>query len=197
MNFKRFTLISFAALSTFGLVACGADSSDVSSEKVSVGIIQYAEHEALDLSKDGFLEALEDAGYKEGNNLTVDFQNAQGDQANLQTMVDQLAREHDLNFAIATPAAQAMLNVDTETPSVFTAVTDPIGAELVDSLEKPGGNMTGSIDATDVSGQIDMLVKVVSAVKKAGIFYNSSEVKSSKKLKKHKKHWKIRELKWS
>lgn len=187
MKFKQFALVSFATLSAFTLAACGSADKKDSDENVSVGIIQFAEHEALDLSREGFLEALEDAGYKEGDNLTVDYQNAQGDQANLQTMVDQLAGENDLNFAIATPAAQAMLNVDSETPSVFTAVTDPVGAELVDSMEKPGGNMTGSVDATDVSGQIDMLVKVVPDAKKVGIFYNSSEVNSEIQAEEAKK----------
>lgn len=187
MKFKQFALVSFATLSAFTLAACGSADKKNSDENVSVGIIQFAEHEALDLSREGFLEALEDAGYKEGDNLTVDYQNAQGDQANLQTMVDQLAGENDLNFAIATPAAQAMLNVDSETPSVFTAVTDPVGAELVDSMEKPGGNMTGSVDATDVSGQIDMLVKVVPDAKKVGIFYNSSEVNSEIQAEEAKK----------
>lgn len=70
-------------------------------DAVSVGIIQYAEHDALSSSRKGFLEALKDAGYVEGENLTVDFLNAQGDQANLQTMVDQLAGQNDLNFALS------------------------------------------------------------------------------------------------
>lgn len=178
MRFRKFIVGSVALLSTFALAACGSSTSDAGAEKVSIGIIQYAEHEALTASKEGFLEALEQAGYKEGENLSLHFQNAQGDQANLQTMVDQLAGENTLHFAIATPAAQALLNVDSDTPSVFTAVTDPVQAGLVESLDKPGGNMTGSIDATDVAGQIDMLMKVVPEAQTVGIFYNSSEVNS-------------------
>ncbi len=83
------------------------NSSDSSS--VNVGIIQYAEHEALSSAREGFVEALEEAGYKEGENLTIDLQNAQGDQANLQTMVEKLAGKNDLNFAIATPAFKPCL----------------------------------------------------------------------------------------
>ncbi|NQG96590.1 ABC transporter substrate-binding protein [Streptococcus suis] len=176
MGFKKIVLSSVALLSAVTLAACSASSSD--SESVKLGIIQYAEHDALSASREGFLEALAEAGYVEGENLTVDYQNSQGDQANLQTMVDQLAGENDVNFAIATPAAQALLGVDSETPSVFTAVTDPVEAALVTSLEAPGGNMTGSVDATDVEGQIDMLLKVVPDAKTVGIFYNSSEVNS-------------------
>lgn len=177
MKFKKFAFATAFLFSAVTLAACGKDAGS-SSEKVSVGIIQYAEHDALSASRKGFLEALEEAGYKEGKNLTVDYQNAQGDQANLQTMVDQLAGENDVNFAIATPAAQALLNVDAETPSVFTAVTDPVSAGLVESLDKPAGSMTGSIDATDVKDQIEMLLKVVPEAKTVGIFYNSSEVNS-------------------
>ncbi len=175
-RFKKIILSSVVALSALTLAACSSNSED--SGSVRVGIIQYAEHEALTSAREGFIEALEDAGYKEGENLTIDLQNSQGDQANLQTMVGQLAGKNDLNFAIATPAAQALLNADGETPSVFTAVTDPVEAGLVESLDAPGGSMTGSTDATDVEGQIDMLLKVVPTAKTVGIFYNSSEVNS-------------------
>ncbi|MBO4108457.1 ABC transporter substrate-binding protein [Streptococcus suis] len=176
MGLKKIVLSSVALLSAVTLAACSTSPSD--SESVKLGIIQYAEHDALSASREGFLEALAEAGYVEGENLTVDYQNSQGDQANLQTMVDQLAGENDVNFAIATPAAQALLGVDSETPSLFTAVTDPVEAGLVNSMEAPGGNMTGSVDATDVEGQIDMLLKVVPDAKTVGIFYNSSEVNS-------------------
>lgn len=176
MGFKKIVLSSVALLSAVTLAACSASSSD--SESVKLGIIQYAEHDALSASREGFLEALAEAGYVEGENLTVDYQNSQGDQANLQTMVEQLAGENNVNFAIATPAAQALLSVDSETPSVFTAVTDPVEAGLVNSMEAPGGNMTGSVDSTDVEGQIEMLLKVVPEAKTVGIFYNSSEVNS-------------------
>lgn len=185
MGFKKFILSTVAVLSAATLVACSSATGD--SESVKVGIIQYAEHEALSSARAGFVEALENAGYKEGDNLTIDFQNSQGDQANLQTMVGKLANKNDLNFAIATPAAQAMLNADSQTPSVFTAVTDPVEAGLVESLEMPGGSMTGSIDATDVADQIDMLLKVVPTAKTVGIFYNSSEVNSEVQAEQAKK----------
>ncbi|MGT2800644.1 ABC transporter substrate-binding protein [Streptococcus marmotae] len=189
MGFKRFLVGSVAFLSTVALAACSTGEKSASSDgdNVKVGVIQYAEHEALSSARKGFLEALDKAGYAEGKNLTVDYQNAQGDQANLQTMVEQLAGKNDVNFAIATPAAQALLSADSETPSVFTAVTDPVEAGLVDSLKAPGGSMTGSIDATDVAGQIEMLLKVVPNAKTFGIFHNSSEVNSEVQAKEAKK----------
>lgn len=188
MTIKKFLTTTFIGLAGLTLAACSNGTvSDKNSETVKIGIIQYAEHEALTASREGFLEALAEAGYKEGENLEIDLENAQGDQANLQTMVGTMAGKHDLHFAIATPAAQALLNADPDTPSVFTAVTDPVEAGLVDSLEKPGGNMTGSIDATDVTDQIELLVKVVPEAKKIGIFYNSSEVNSEVQAKIAKK----------
>lgn len=187
MKFKKVALGSAAFMSALILAACGSDTSSKKEDTMSVGIIQYAEHDALSSSRKGFLDALEDAGYVEGKNLTVDYKNSQGDQANLQTMVDQLAGKNDLNFAIATPAAQALLNADADTPAVFTAVTDPVSAGLVNALEKPGGNMTGSVDATDVEGQVDMLLKVVPTAKTVGLFYNSSEVNSEVQANQAKK----------
>ncbi|MBJ6745592.1 ABC transporter substrate-binding protein [Streptococcus sp. 121] len=185
MRFKKFFMGSVAFLSAVTLAACSTSGENAGDTKV--GIIQYAEHDALTATREGFMEALEKAGYKEGDNVTVDLQNSQGDQANLQTMVEQLAGKNDVNFAIATPAAQSLLSVDNETPSVFTAVTDPVSAGLIDSLEKPGGSMTGSTDASDVKGQMEMLLKVVPEAKTVGIFYNSSEVNSEVQAKEAEK----------
>lgn len=168
------------------LSACRKEATE-NKGQVKVGIIQYAKHPALDASRKGFIEALRDGGYKAGKNLQITSKNAQGEQANLQTMVDQLTGKNDLNFAIATPAAQALLTSDPDTPAVFTAVTDPVGAGLVDSMEKPGKNMTGSIDAGNVPQQVALLLKAVPTSKKVGIFYNSSEVNSQMQAKEAKK----------
>lgn len=168
------------------LSACRKEATE-NKGQVKVGIIQYAKHPALDASRQGFIKALKEGGYQEGKNLVITSKNAQGEQANLQTMVDQLANKNDLNFAIATPAAQALLTSDPNTPAVFTAVTDPVGAGLVKSMNKPGNNMTGSIDAGNVPQQIDLLLKAVPTAKKVGIFYNSSEVNSQMQAKEAKK----------
>lgn len=187
----RFSLILLALML---LTAC-RQVSDKSGQSVKVGIVQYAEHPALDAARQGFMQALADGGYKEGKNLKLTKKNAQGDQSNLQTMVEQLAGKNDLHFAIATPAAQALLNADPDTPTVFTAVTDPVSAKLVKSLAKPGGNITGTLDATDVKQQIDLLTKVVPQAKTIGIFYNSSEVNSQTQAKMAEKAIKKKGLK--
>lgn len=168
-------------MSALLLGAC-AQNQQAKTDTVNIGIIQFAEHAALDASREGFLEALTQAGFgKDKVNVTV--QNAQGDQANLQTMVSTMKGKNAVNFAIATPAAQALQNADDKTPSVFTAVTDPVSAGLVNSLEKPGGNMTGSIDAVDVTKQMEMLTRVLPQAKRIGIFYNANEVNSEAQAK--------------
>ncbi|MGT2934609.1 ABC transporter substrate-binding protein [Streptococcus castoreus] len=186
MGFKKIVLVAFMSFVTLSLVAC-RQQMNRGHESAKIGIIQYAEHSALDAAREGFIEALSEGGFKVGKNVTITKRNAQGDQANLQTMVEQLSGKNDLNFAIATPAAQALLNSDQHTPAVFTAVTDPVSAGLVDSLDKPGGNMTGSTDAIDVKDQIDLLTKVLPQAKTVGIFYNSSEVNSEIQAKAAKK----------
>lgn len=181
MFMNRVKRLSALSLLGFTLAACGNQSASVDkSQQVEVGIIQIAEHPALDAAREGFLEALTEAGFED---VQVTLENAQGDQSNLQSMVEQLAGKNDLNLAIATPAAQALLAVDDQTPSLFTAVTDPVAAGLVDSLEAPGGNMTGSTDAVDVASQIKLLVDLLPEAKTVGIFYNSSEVNSETQAK--------------
>lgn len=170
------------------LAACGGAASDVegsqsqgesvSDDALSIGILQILEHESLSASRKGFLDVLEEAGYVEGENLNVDYQNAQGDQANLQSMAQRLAGNNDLILAIATPSAQTLANVEQDIPVLFTAVTDPVDAGLVESLETPGGNVTGTTDAGPIEEQVKLLLSLVPDANTIGIIYNSSEPNS-------------------
>ncbi|MGT2911077.1 ABC transporter substrate-binding protein [Streptococcus cameli] len=187
---KTLLLATTLVLGSLILMACQSETkseSDSDSDAVSVGILQYAEHQALTASREGFLEALSYAGYVEGKNLTVNYKNAQGDQSQLQTMSEQLAGENTLNLAIATAAAQSLLTADSQTSSLFTAVYDPEAAQLVDSLDKPGGNMTGASNASSVEARLDLILKVVPGAKKIGIFYASSEINAEVQAKEAEK----------
>lgn len=175
-----------AVATVLGALTAGFTNAASANDEKKVGVIQFAEHAALDASREGFLEGLKESGFSE-DKLKIRVQNSQGDQANLQTMVSTMKGENDINFAIATPAAQALLGTGDETPAVFTAVTDPIAAGLTDSLEKPTSNMTGSIDALDVEKQIAVFMKAVPNAKKIGIFYNANEVNSETQAKTAKK----------
>ena len=150
----------------------GGDSAEV----LKVGIVQYMDHVALDAARQGFVDALADNGYVDGDNIVIDLQNAQGDQSNLSTISDRFVSEKsNLVLAIATPATQAIAGKTTEIPILGTAVTDYVSARLVDSNEAPGGNVTGTTDMNPIKEQIDLLVKLVPDAKTVGVLYTSSE----------------------
>jgi putative ABC transport system substrate-binding protein len=118
-------------------------------------------------------------GFVQGQNLTIDFQNAQADQSNCSTIANKFKNESlDLVLAIATPAAQAVANVISDIPVLFTAVTDPVSAKLVNSVTAPGTNCTGTSDMNPVADQLKMLMQVCPNVKNLGVFYTSSEPNS-------------------
>jgi putative ABC transport system substrate-binding protein len=144
--------------------------------KLNVGIIQYIEHVALDKAREGFVDALKDNGYVDGENITIDVQNAQGDPANLSTISDRfVSNKSDLVLAIATPAAQSIAGKTTEIPILATAITDFESARLVESNETPGGNVSGTTDMNPIKEQIDLLVKLAPEAKTIGVIYTSSE----------------------
>lgn len=162
-------------LFSISLTACSTTSDKV----VKIGISQLVQHPALDSACEGFIEALKEAGYEEGKNIKIDMQNAQGDVTNAQTIARKFADEKvDMILAIATPAAQAAANVTKDIPILITAVTDPVMAGLAESLDEPGGNVTGTTDMNPVSEQIKLIKDLVPNVKNVGILYNSGEINS-------------------
>ncbi|MFM0621090.1 ABC transporter substrate binding protein [Streptococcus suis] len=172
---KKLATISVASMGLLTLAACSSLSEQASSDVVKVGVLQYMEHESLTAAREGFVAELEANGYKEGEKLVLDYQNAQGDQANLQTISEQLIDGNDIVLAIATPSAQSLATVSTETPIVFTAVTDPLSADLVESIEKPGGLLTGTSDQAPIDKQVELLGQAVPDAKTVGILYTTSE----------------------
>ncbi|NYS49238.1 ABC transporter substrate-binding protein [Streptococcus danieliae] len=173
---KYLLTTSLLGLAVLGLVACSTTKGQSGNANgVKVGILQYMEHDSLTAAREGFEAEMADNGYKEGEKLTLDYQNAQGDQANLQTISEQLASNNDLILAIATPAAQSLATASTDTPVLFTAVTDPLSADLVESIKKPGGLLTGTSDQTPIDKQVQLLGQAVPNAKIVGILYNTSE----------------------
>lgn len=167
------------------LSACSSSSKESSSnakeekqKQVKIGILQLVEHPSLDAAREGFVEALKDAGYVEGENLTIDYQNAQGDVNNNMTIAQNFVADgNDLIFAITTSSAQAVAKTTQDIPIIFTAITDPVGANLVESLEKPGGNVTGTSDThpNAIKNTIKSIKEFFPETKKVGIVYNSGE----------------------
>ena len=164
-----------------GVMGCGGDKKEApkKAEKVNVGIVQLVEHAALDAANKGFVEGLASKGYKEGQNIAYDRQNAQADHSNLQNIAHRgVNNKVNLICAIATPAAQTVANVTSDIPIVATAVTDYKAAKLVKDNAKPGTNVTGTTDMNPVEQQLDLLLKLVPNAKSVGTIYCSSEVNS-------------------
>ncbi len=147
--------------------------------QVKIGIIQQVQHGALDASYEGFVQALADNGYVDGQNIIIDYQNGQGDQSNLAAIADRfVSKKVDLVLAIATSAALAMAGKTTDIPILATAVTDFVEARLVYSNEQPGTNVSGTTDMASIADQIALVPKVAPDCKTVGVLYNSGEVNS-------------------
>ena len=181
MAFSRATLFTgLVATSALVLAGCTGGSDDDAAgggggESYTIGINQLVQHPALDAATAGFKEAFADAG------VEVEFneQNANGEQATALTIAQQFAADDlDLALAVATPAAQAMAQNIINIPLLFTAVTDPVSAELVDSMEEPGANVTGTSDAAPIDEQLELLKEIVPDAERVGIVYASGEVNS-------------------
>ncbi|MGM0437045.1 MAG: ABC transporter substrate-binding protein [Bacillota bacterium] len=160
-----------------GLVLLTGNTS--AEEVFEVGISQLVEHPALDGAREGFIKGLEESGFVEGDNIEFKIENAQGDFSTAQSIAKKFKNDGaDLVLAIATPSAQAAANVIEEIPLLITAVTDPVSAGLVDSMEKPGGNITGTTDMNPVRDQFELIKDFLPDVKTVGILYNSGEANS-------------------
>ncbi|MDD3186679.1 MAG: ABC transporter substrate binding protein [Anaerostipes sp.] len=159
------------------LTACGSKKED--SKQKKIGVIQLVEHDALDASYKGFKDGLKEAGYKDGDKIKIEYKNAQGEQANCQTIGSQLVSDKcDLILAIATPAAQAVANETKDIPILVTAVTDPAAAKLVKDNKKPGNNVSGTSDLTPVKKQMGLLKELLPKAKKVAMLYCSAEANS-------------------
>ena len=154
--------------------------ADKKKDVFRIGISQFITHQSLDATREGFVDELAKQGYIEGKNIQIDLQNAQGEQRNLKTISQQLAESSDVVLAIATPSAQSLANTTQTTPVIFSAVTDPVSAKLVESREHPGGNVTGTSDQSSdaISTQINLIKKVLPKAKTIGILYTQSEPNS-------------------
>ncbi len=178
MKRQLLTGIALAAAGALALAGCsngGGSTEGGDTATYKIGINQLVQHPALDAATAGFQKAFDDAGV----DVEFDVQNANGEQATAVTIAQTFASQDlDLVLAVATPAAQAVAQAITDKPVLFTAVTDAVAAELVDSNEKPGGNLTGTSDMAPIDEQLKLLQQIVPDAKKVGIVYASGEVNS-------------------
>lgn len=143
---------------------------------IKIGMMQYMSHPSLDQIAQGTIDQLEERGYIDGENIELDFFNAQGDQSNMNTISEQFVNDDvDLMIGITTPASQALANASSEIPIILGAVTDPKYAGLVENNEAPGGNITGISDMTPIEEQIELIRALVPDAENLGIIYSTSE----------------------
>lgn len=153
-------------------------------ESFKIGISQFAEHPALDAVRKGFEDELK----AQNVNVSIDYKNSQGDTGTAGMIAQKfVADKKDLIFAIATVSAQAAKQATDEIPVLFSAVTDPVHSQLVNSMENVGGNVTGTSDATPIDKQLGLFKSLDPKVKKVAIIYNTSESNSEIQVEEAKK----------
>ncbi len=148
-------------------------------EEVTVAVTAIVEHPALDAARDGVKEALAEAGYKEGENLKFVYESAQGNPGTAAQIARQFVGDAPTVIVpISTPSAQAVVSSTRDIPVVFTAVSDPLGAELIKDMEKPGGNVTGLSDMSPVADHVALIKEITPNAKSIGFIYNTAEANS-------------------
>ncbi|HOB89152.1 MAG: ABC transporter substrate-binding protein [Bacillota bacterium] len=172
-------LIVIGAIVVIAILAVALPRFGRKPDVTRIGIMQIAEHPALDASRDGFIKRLAELGFEEGENTEFSIQNAQGDMAVAQSIAEKFVSEKvDMILAIATPTAQAAANATKDIPILITAVTDPVAAGLANSIERPGTNCTGTSDLTPVKSQLELLKRICPEVESVGVLYNAGETNS-------------------
>lgn len=194
---KTMKAIAFATLTTLAaslMTGCGSENTSATSASLvsgdfTIGIGQFAVHGSLDNCREGFIAGLAEEGFTEGENLTILFENAQADPGLAAQIATNFSGQHaDMICAIATPIAQSAYSIGrkTDIPVIFTAVTDPVAAELANEDGTPVGEVTGTSDKLPIEQQLEMIRKILPDAEKIGIMYTTSEVNSASTLAEYK-----------
>lgn len=177
------------ATTTAGSETAAADSAAAPAGNYTIGIGQYAVHGSLDNCREGFIAGLAEEGFIEGENLTILEENAQSDSGlAAQITTNFVGQKVDLICAIATPIAQSAYSTGRRNniPVIYTAVTDPVAAELANTDGSPVGEVTGTSDKLPVEQQLQMIRDILPDAKKIGIMYTTNEVNSASTLAEYK-----------
>ena len=172
-----------------GRCSAGGEGGGNGEEAYTIGISQFAEHGSLDNCREGFLLGLEEEGIVEGENLTVEYKNAAADMGTTGQISNSFVSDKvDMICAVATPAAQSAYNaaMDKGIPVIYTAVTDPVQAELAGEDGTPVGEITGTSDKLPVEAQLEMIRAILPEAKKIGIMYTTSEANSISAIEEYK-----------
>ncbi len=188
MKMKKIVALILSAVMILSLCACGKEeSADGEKKEIKIGIVQIMEHASLNTIRDAVVNRLKELGY-DGENVTIDCQQANGEASNVTSILQSFEGEGcDIIVAITTPCAQLAAPYSEKIPVVFSAVTDPVAAGIVDSLESTGGNITGTSDALDIDKILDFATQI-KEIETLGYLYNSGEANSVACLEKVKEY---------
>lgn len=155
--------------------------TDINKKAITIGIIQFIEHPALDQTRQGIFDSLKENGYIDTKNARIHFESAQGNSGLSAQIIQKFVGQRvDVIVAIGTTTAQAakQATIDNQIPVVFASVTDPMGAKLVDSMEIPGKNVTGVSNYVSISKQFSFFKRILPHLKNIGVVYNPGEQNS-------------------
>ncbi|NEP17722.1 MAG: ABC transporter substrate-binding protein [Leptolyngbya sp. SIO4C1] len=180
LNRIGFRSLALAAIGTT-LISCGGEGTNTASSTDApyIAVTQIVEHPALDAVRDGLKDELAAAGYEAGDSLKWEWESAQGQPATAAQIAQKFVGENpDLIVAIATPSAQAVAAANDDTPVVFSAVTDPVAAELVSDPNAPGGLITGVSDLSPIDQHMALIREVLPEAQRLGVIYSAGEANS-------------------
>ena len=190
MKFRKLFIL---VLMSLVLVACGKnEKSENATEETAkettsakkVGVVQIADHIALERARSGFEEELK----KTNPDVEIISKNANGDLTVVPSIIKSFQDKNvDLIYAIATPAAQGAKNGEKEIPIIFNAVTDPESADLLKNLEEPEGNITGVSDYFSISAQLEEMLNIFPDIKNVGVMFSTNEANSKFQVEELKK----------
>lgn len=157
------------------LTGCNAESQN--QKVLTIGITQIVEHPALDAVRAGIIEGLSKHGYNDGQNIKLDYKNAQGNMDNAITIANSFVLDKkSMILSIATPTTQAAVQATKDIPIVFAAVTDPVAAGIVSAIDTIDGNVTGTSDQLPMEMQLELIREFMPSIQNLGVVYSTSEV---------------------
>lgn len=186
---KRILALVIGVVMIISLLSACGNGDTVSGEKnYKIGVVQIVEHLSLNSIRDSIVDELKNKGFNDENTEII-IKNAQNDISNMNMICSQFVQEDvDLIVAIATPSAQAAMAVTTDIPIVFSAVSDPISTKIVENVEKPDGNITGTSDLIPVDKMFELSKKLTPNVKRFGFLYSAGEDNSVSVIEEAKKY---------
>ena len=184
MRMRKIAIIGFTCLIALGITGCRENKPDV----LKIGIIKTVENGAFNDMRQGFIDELKANGYDD-DKVEIIYKSAQGDATNLNTICQGMVNERvDLVATIATPATQAMVNLDSGIPVVFVAVSSPVKAGVITDMERPDKDATGTSNAIPVSQIFELSDQLTPGCETYGFLYNTSEINSVNTIEDAKKY---------